>query len=137
MRVADAWRMRLRADLTAAMKARDTDAVSALRTMMAAIDNAEAVALPDGVRADARNAIAGATSGVGSTEVARRVLTQDEIHALVLAQVREREDSAATYRAHGRSEDADRLLREASILQAVADAMSGPGHDQSFGSDDG
>ena len=39
-------RARLRQDLTAAMKARDAVAVTALRSAIAAIDNAEAVEVP-------------------------------------------------------------------------------------------
>ncbi len=37
----------LRLGLTAALKARDRDALAALRTAIAAIDNAEAVSAPD------------------------------------------------------------------------------------------
>ena len=58
MGAADEWRTRLRSALTVAMKARDTDAVAALRGAIAAIDNAEAVDPPDAANAASTSAIA-------------------------------------------------------------------------------
>jgi len=46
-RNAQALRAALRQDLTAALRARDAEALAALRTAVAAIDNAEAVATTD------------------------------------------------------------------------------------------
>jgi hypothetical protein len=55
------------------MKARDADALAALRTAIAAIDNAEAVEAP-GMEPPVTSAhIAGARSGAGSTEAAQRL----------------------------------------------------------------
>lgn len=55
-----ALRDALRRDLASAMKAREPDAVSALRTVIAAIDNAEAVPAPD--ESPTRSTTAGPTS---------------------------------------------------------------------------
>jgi hypothetical protein len=132
MSVADAWRMRLRAALTAAMKTRDTDAVSALRGAIAAIDNAEAVAVaasgPDdaGAAAGGGGSVAGATAGVGSTEVARRNLTPNEVNALVWDQIADHERAAewAATATHGKQERAERLLRQAAVLRSFVDEAS-------------
>jgi len=113
---ARALRSRLRADLLAAMKARQLEAVSALRTALAEIDNAEAVAAPVQDRKLASEHIAGASAGVGSTEAARRVLSLEELRALLRAQVSERLAEAGRYDGLGQGEAADRLRREAEVL---------------------
>lgn len=76
-------RAALRADVTAAMKARDRDAVSALRTAIAAIDNAEAIATDADHGGQTSGDIAGAVGGVGSTEAARRDLTTPDVRAVL------------------------------------------------------
>ena len=103
-------RDRLRRDLPAAIRARDTVAVAALRSALAAIDNVEAVD-PDTVvtrrvdpgavepQADPASAsgtgphpgVAGSVAGVGAAEVARRPLTAGEIEDTVRAEVVERQ----------------------------------------------
>ena len=65
-----ALRDALRRDLASAMKAREPDAVSALRTAIAAIDNAEAVPAPDERAATTSGHIAGARAGLGAAEAA-------------------------------------------------------------------
>jgi uncharacterized protein YqeY len=109
-------RATLRADLITAMKARDSDAVAALRTAIAAIDNAEAVDRPDGATATTSEHFAGAHLGVGSTEVARRNLTIDDVHAILQEQMAERSVEADRYDQLGRREAAARLRREANAL---------------------
>jgi uncharacterized protein YqeY len=111
-----AIRAALRADLTAAMKARDRDAVTALRTAIAAIDNAEAVE-DDGLHNSRTGRhVAGAAPGVGSTEAARRDLTTRDVRAILRAQIADRIIEAATYDGHGQTQAADRLRREANAL---------------------
>lgn len=114
-------RAALRADLTAAMKARDRDAVSALRTAIAAIDNAEAIATDADHGGQTSGDIAGAVGGVGSTESARRDLTTPDVRAVLRAQVTDRITEAARYDAYGQSPAADRLRREASALMKYID----------------
>lgn len=109
-------RARLRTDLVAAMKARQPEVVSALRTTIAAIDNAEAVAIDHDTSVAAGEHVAGAQVGVGVTEAERRVLPTDEICDLIQAQIDERLAEATLYDARGVPDAADRLRREASAL---------------------
>ena len=107
-------RQRLRAALPAAIKARDRVAVSALRSTLAAIDNAEAVdRAPD---VDRRLGIEQIPVGVGAAEVERRVLTQAQVEHIVRAEVAEREAAARDYEQAGRPERAETLRHEATIL---------------------
>jgi uncharacterized protein YqeY len=109
-------RQRLRAALPAAMKARDRTAVAALRSTLAAIDNAEAV---DGGPSAGRGlAIEQSPVGVGAAEVARRVLTEAEVERIVRAEVAEREAAARDYDQAGRPEHAEQLRAEAEALSA-------------------
>ncbi|WP_433672021.1 hypothetical protein ACQP06_10430 [Nocardia sp. CA-136227] len=88
-----ALRERLRAALPAAMKVRDRHATAALRSALAAIDNAEAV---DG--SDARaGAIESSAVGAGAAERPRRVLTEAEVVAIVRAEIDERLTAAREY----------------------------------------
>lgn len=110
-------RERLRAALPTAMKARDRTAVSALRSTLSAIDNAEAVDRPAGV--DRGLAIEQSAVGVGATEVARRELSDDDVEHIVRAEIAERETAAAGYAESGRVEPAERLRAEAAVLTAL------------------
>ncbi|MFF0728549.1 hypothetical protein [Streptomyces sp. NPDC004134] len=116
---AQALRSLMRADLRAAMKARDREVVSALRTALAAIDNAEAVEAPAAAPADQGSEhVAGARSGVGSAEAVRRVLSAEDVRALLREQITERRTEAGGYETAGRADAADRLRREADALAA-------------------
>jgi uncharacterized protein len=107
----------LRRDLTAAMKARDSVSVSALRSALAAIENAGAVdSSPDPSRATESAHFAGSVSGLGNAEVQRRVLGEGEMERLVGAEVEERQSVARDLELAGRHERAARLLAEAEIL---------------------
>jgi uncharacterized protein YqeY len=109
-------RQRLRNALAPAMKARDRVAVAALRSTLAAIDNAEAV---DGVAvADQRLAIEHTPVGVGVTEVERRALTEEQVEHVVRAEVGEREAAAREYDRVGRPERAEQLRSEVGVLSA-------------------
>jgi uncharacterized protein YqeY len=111
-----ALRHRLRAALPAAIKARDRAAVSALRSTLAAIDNAEAVDRP--AADEGPLAIEHIATGVGANEVERRVLTAAQIEHIVRAEVVEREAAARDYDRAGRPERAATLRHEASVLVA-------------------
>ena len=107
-------RRRMRAALTVAMKARDRAAVSALRSALAAVENAEAV--NRGAGADERLAIEQIPVGLGAAEVERRVLTEAEQRRIVRAEQAEREAAAEGYESAGRPERAERLRAEAAVL---------------------
>jgi uncharacterized protein len=97
------------------MKARDKAAVSALRATLAALDNAEAVA-PAGEQLRGQ-AIEEAPIGAGATEVARQVLSEDDVVRIVRAEADEREKAAAEYRELGRDDRAEQLSAEAAVLR--------------------
>jgi uncharacterized protein YqeY len=132
-------RDRLRRALPAAIKAQDTVAVAALRSALAAIDNAEALGA-DGVgpqvvdpqvvdpQADHASAsgrgsypeieIAGTVAGVGAGEVARNPLTAWEIEETIRAEVVEHQIVARIYEGAGHLDQAERLRHEAQLLNA-------------------
>lgn len=103
-------RTALRRDLTSAIRTGDRAAVSALRSALAAIENAEAVP------ADQHPTVDGSGHGAGAGDVARRVLTDAEVAEIVEREVRDRSDSAAQYHDLGRHEHARRLRAEADVL---------------------
>ena len=107
-------RDRLRAALPTAMKAGDRVAVAALRATLGAIDNAEAV--PATSTVDGGLAIERSPVGVGAADVARRVLTEDDVAGIVRDAVAEREEAALGYERAGRPERARRLRDEAEVL---------------------
>ena len=112
-------RERLRGALPAAVKARDRLAVTALRSALAAIDNAEAVdpRTPTGV-GEGHPELAGTVAGVGATEVERRRLSQAGMEEIVRAEIADREAAAVDYERAGQLEHAERLRGEARILAA-------------------
>lgn len=110
-------RGQMRTDLVAAMRAQDRDRVMALRSALAAMDNAEAVGPSTSDRPLGEGEIAGASAGVGSTEADRRVLLPAEVRSILVAELTEREEAIARYVALGQVEAADRLRREAEALR--------------------
>ncbi|MFV8053019.1 glutamyl-tRNA amidotransferase [Mycobacterium sp. 48b] len=118
MTPAQHWRDHLRESLMSARKSRDTAGVSALRSALSAIDTAET---PRADQTDTRigGPIAGAVSGVGSTEVARRTLGDAEIRGLIQAEVDERLTAADEYIANGHHERAADLRSQAAVLTRV------------------
>ncbi len=111
-------RERLQAALRETMRAKDAVAVSALRSALAALGNAEAVpaAVPDGATAATHPRLAGTVTGVGAAEVARRTMTEDEQRAVVQSEVDERLSAARELDGRGRPERAERLRAEAAVL---------------------
>jgi uncharacterized protein YqeY len=135
----DNLRERLRRALPTAMKARDRPAINALRSALAAIDNAGAVdpttqarhgtAHPEPTAANATDPepagtgdgdpkVAGSVAGVGAAEVERRSLSEAQMAEIVRAEVLDRERAAAGYERTGQLELAERLRGEATVLRA-------------------
>jgi uncharacterized protein YqeY len=114
-------RARLRQALVEAMKARDTVAVSALRSALAAIDNAEAVKAADGQQPApvAGPHVAGAVAGLGAAEVPRRGRTACGVGRVLRTEVVKRLAGADEYERLGQPEAAQRLRTEAQVLRAV------------------
>ena len=119
-RAEDSWdfREQLRHDLRAALKSRQLDTISALRTVIAAIDNAEAVQPETDSPPSADGVVAHSSPGVGSTEAPRRELAMTEIHAIVRDLLCEYETQSEHYRSVHQCEAAHRLRRKANILRA-------------------
>jgi 2'-5' RNA ligase len=91
----DGLRDRLRSGLRGAMRARDRDAVAAIRSALSAVDNAEAVPLDPADHRHRAGAIEGAAVGLGAAEVERRSLSEEDVIAIVLSEVQEREHALA------------------------------------------
>lgn len=104
-------------------------AVSALRSALAAIDNAEAVDAAQAPPAGVSHAdLAGTVVGLRAAEVERRVRTGAQMEEIVRAEVADRRAAARDYERTGRHERAERLRREANVLSAyLGDADSPTG----------
>lgn len=104
------------------MRARDKDAVRALRTTLAAMENAEAVPVDE---AELRGlALEQSPVGVGVTEAARRELSERGVVDVVRAEAAERLELAAQLTAPAHADRAARLRAEAAVLLRFLD---GPG----------
>lgn len=109
-------RAALQAHRLRAMKQRDTVALSACRTALAALDNAQAVpADPERHRA---GAIEASVVGIGAAEVPRRELSRRDEEAIVRAEVAERHTVAGQLDA-SRPQAAARLRAEAAVLERI------------------
>jgi uncharacterized protein len=115
---------RLRRALTAALKARDKDGMSALRSALSAIGNAEAVDPGEpgsGPPAAAGSAhLAGTVAGLGAAEAQRRHLTEADITAIVRAEAAERDAAASQYERAGHAGQAAGLRHG---TRALLDAL--------------
>ena len=105
---ASALKDRLRAGLKIAMQARASAEIRLLRTLIAALDNAEAV---PGEQKYVPRAF-----GDPASEVARRELDAEAVDRLLAAEIDSRLAAAADYERHQRDEDAARLRTEAELI---------------------
>jgi uncharacterized protein YqeY len=117
----EAIRDRLHHALRDAMRARDRVAASALRSALAALDNAGAVPAGQGPATASGPHFAGAVAGLGAGEVPRRGLAAGEAERIVRAEIAEREAAADGYEGAGHGEQARRLRQEARVLASVLD----------------
>ncbi|MBO0855405.1 MAG: hypothetical protein J2P18_16765 [Nocardia sp.] len=117
--VSPGLRTRLRAALPVAMKRRDREAASALRSALGAIDNAEAIDAGE-VRAGAVEASA---VGPGAAEARRRELAEADIERIVRSEIDERRHAAAEYESLGRADRAAELHAGADALAAHIDNL--------------
>ena len=114
---------RLRRALPPALKARDRVAVAALRSALAAIDNAHAVTAPPAPRTG--GVVAGAVRGLGAGDVPRRGVSTDEVAAIVRSEIDDRRVAAADYERSGQVDAAARLIAEADVLAAYVTDTGG------------
>lgn len=106
------------------MRARDKAAVSALRTTLAALDNAEAVPVEEALTRGM--ALEESPVGVGATEAARRELSERNVADIVRAEATERLEFAATLTAPAHAGRAAQLRAEASVLLRFLDGHGTP-----------
>jgi uncharacterized protein YqeY len=104
-----ALKERLRGDLKAAMRERRPADVALIRTLVAAIDNAEAVPI-DSLAERLR-----LREDVG--EIARRELDAATLDAVLAKEIDARQSAAQDYERHGRADDAARLRGEAEAIE--------------------
>ena len=109
----------MRRALGDALKARDAGTVSALRSAMSAIGNAEAVEPGPGRPAGTGSAhFAGAVAGLGAGEAERRRLTEADVAAIVRQEAAERHAAAGEYERAGYAAEAARLRQGTRALMA-------------------
>ncbi|MFD3307448.1 hypothetical protein [Streptomyces sp. NPDC058694] len=101
------------------MRARDKAAVSALRSALAALDNAEAAPVDE---AQLRGmALEQSPVGAGATEAVRCELNEREVMDVVRAEAAERLEAAAQLTAPAHTDRAARLRAEAAVLLRLLD----------------
>lgn len=110
-----AMKARLRADLSAAMKARRSDETGLLRALVAALDNAEAPALPAAAVASEQRRF-----DRGEAETRRLDLGPAEVRAILRREIEERERAAEALDRHGMAERAAALRAEAALVRRYA-----------------
>lgn len=99
-------RERMKADLTAAMKARQMQTASTLRTVLGTIDNAEAVPVTTPV----------AYTNGKTNDVPRKHLTAADIEQILRQELQSRAAMVQKYQDLGREEDAVRLQAEVTLI---------------------
>lgn len=111
MSAAAVLKERLRADLKVAMQARASGEVRLLRTLIAALDNAEAV--PGGNLVEK---YVPRSFGDASGEVARLVLDDEAVELLLADEIESRMAAADDYERLGETGEAARLREEAALI---------------------
>jgi uncharacterized protein len=107
-------RTRIARDLRVAMKARDASSVAALRSLAAALDNATAVPIPSRILPNE------------STEVPRKELSQEDVHAVLMREIAERRDAALKLTAHACLEAAAAVKAEIAVLEQYRGPLQEP-----------
>lgn len=102
-------RAQMKADLTQALKARQHATVATLRSVLAAIDNAEAVPV------DESTLSVEPVRGKGN-DVPRKVLSVDDIRQIVQKEMDERRAASVKYAHLGLQAEAERLQTAAALI---------------------
>lgn len=106
----ETMKSRLRADLKAAMKDKRTDEMKVLRALISALDNAEAPA------ASGKPMAVEEMGGLGSTEVQRLALGENDVRAILTAQQAEYEAAAVELDRVGRTDLAQASRAVAAVI---------------------
>lgn len=99
-------RERLKAGLAQAMKSRQMDAVSTLRSILSEIDNAEAVPMDASIKP---------TVGL-SKDVPRKILSEEQVHDILENQFNEIQASLVEYQRIEKHTEAAQLQAELDVL---------------------
>lgn len=113
----DDLRAAMRADLLTAMKAREKDAVTALRVALGALDSAEALPAEELDTRIGSEHVAGASVGLGSSETARLELTLERAREVLRAELEDRRSIAIEYTEIGQTEAGEHLRAEADVIE--------------------
>jgi len=104
-------RNHIKSDLKQAMKARDMASVMTLRSLLAAIDNAESVQLSEPI-----------SPSIGKTnDVPRRELTEENLQEIFQKERDERLSAITEYERFGKDEEAERLRVETALIASYLD----------------
>jgi uncharacterized protein YqeY len=103
-------RARLQAALRAAMKAKDTAAEAV---------SPSSPSSPAGSAVAADQYVAGSTAGLAATEVQRREVIDEDAAGIVQAEAADRRAAARQYQEAGQADRAERLLREAQVIEEL------------------
>lgn len=107
-----AMKVRLRADLVAAMKQGARNEAALLRQLIAALDNAEAAPMRIESASLVRHEF-----GAGTAEVARLVLDEARVREILATEIAGRADAAAEYERLGEGVRAAALRAEAELAR--------------------
>lgn len=127
MKTASDWKTALRAQLTAAMRAKEPVAVSVLRQLLSVVDQAGAVPARHGSGSVEAGPIAGAVSGLGAGDVARGEVSAEALLERLWRERTERLEAARTFDGLGRTDEATRLREEAALVARALEASGGAG----------
>lgn len=83
------FKLQLSADLQQAIKERNLVATKTIRSLISDIDNAGAIAIENQKITLSSGSIAGASEGLGSTEVARKKLTNADVQKIIKKEIAE------------------------------------------------
>jgi uncharacterized protein len=115
-KVEEEIKSRLSIDLKSAMKDRNAVAIKAIRSLMSAIDNAGAVSVEAPKIMPMSGGIAGATAGLGSTEIPRRDLSAEDIKQIIRKEIDEMAKAIESINDHSRPETVQ-LERQIDLLR--------------------
>ena len=120
-----AVRLALRQRLTKALRERDKPTAAAIRSAIAALENAEAVPTSRGAVAATSTHVAGAAIGVGAAEAERLSLDDATESAILRAEVDSLIEAAREYELLGRGERAAEARAAADELSTVVHSALG------------
>lgn len=116
-------RVALRNRLKAAMRAGDRQTAGAMRNVLAALENAEAVPTTSpGSPVATSEHIAGGATGLGAGDAARRSLSPEDERAVVDSEVSELRSSSEALAAAGQHERSAELVRLAETIEHTLEA---------------